>query len=217
MMNTRLNSVERAVADFFAKYQTREYDEGDIVIFGETGLASVFYIESGEVIQYDIGENGDRFVLNTFKPGAFFPMSNAINSIDTPYFFEAHGHTVLREAPASLVVEFIRSNPDVMFDLLARTFRGVDGLLARLAGIVHESARDRIMREILILAERFGVESVPTGRRLIHKISETQLAEKTGLARETVSRAIKKLKTEGVISAERGYYTLYEDNPKRSK
>lgn len=216
MSVTRHTAVAKKVADFFSSYPTREYRNGDIVIFGETGLASVFYIESGEVLEYAIANSGDRFVLNTFKDGAFFPMSNAVNEVDTPYFFEALGEAVLREAPAPLVVEFLQQNTDVMFDLLQRTFRGVDGLLARLAGTVQETAADRIVRELTILGERFGFERTSFGKRVSHKVSEMQLAEKTGLARETVSRTIKKLKSQGVLSSERGYYTFLSRSSKTS-
>jgi len=203
-----MGMIQQQVATFFAKYPQRTYKKGEVLIFAHMDLSTVFYLEQGTVIQYDITPSGDRSVLNTYKKGAFFPMSNAINTIDTPYFFEADEDVSVRCAPARETVSFVRSHPDVMFDLLSRTYRGTDGLLLRMSELMHGDAMSQVLREIWILAERFGTERAAKGRKLIRRVSEAQLAERTGLARETVSRAIVRLKNGGILSNEHGHLVL---------
>ena len=191
--------VKNKIAEFFERYPERKHKKGDIVIFADMGLSSVYYLKKGSVIQYDISPSGGRSILNTFKPGAFFPMSNAVNQIDTPYFFEADEEVIVHVAPANDAVTFIKQHPDILFDLLSRTYRGTDGLLLRLSELMHGDATSRILRELHILANRFGKETEDNRIRLTKQISETQIAERTGLARETVSRIMKRLKQDGTL------------------
>ncbi len=201
--------MQEKIKKFFEEFATEDYHKGDIIIFANMNLKSVYYIESGTVVEYDIAARGTRAILNTFKPGAFFPMSNAINAVDTPYFFEASGPVRVRKAPAGRVIEFIKNNPDVTYDLLQRTYRGTDGVLERLSEIMQGDAESRVLREIDIVKKRFGFELVNGGaHQLLKKIPEMELAERTGLARETVSRAIKKLKASGKLRVQKGHFVI---------
>ena len=200
--------IQDKVKEFFRQFPITEYRKGDIVIFAHMSLSSVCYIEAGSVAQYDIDGKGSRHVLNTFKSKAFFPMSNAINNVDTPYFFEAEGSVKIRKAPANMVVKFIKDNPDVLYDLLQRIYKGTDGLLARMAEMMHGDAESRIMKELYIMMYRFGSDDLGKGLRLSRKITETGLAERTGLARETVSRALGRLKTKKIVEVDNGKYVI---------
>ncbi len=201
--------MQEKIQKFFEEFAVEEYKKGDVIIFANIKLESVYYIESGTVIEYDIASRGTRAILNTFKSGAFFPMASAINKTDTPYFFEASESVQVRKAPSDRVVEFIKNNSDIMYDLLQRTFRGTDGVMERLSEMMQGDAESRVLREIDIIKKRFGSEAADDGSyRLLKKISEIDLAERTGLARETVSRAIKKLKMAGKLKVQKGRFII---------
>ena len=96
-----------------------------------------------------------------------------------------------------------------MYDLLQRTYIGTDGVLERLLEMMQGDAESRVLREIDIVKKRFGFELLDEGaHQLLKKIPEMELAERTGLARETVSRAIKKLKASGKLRVQKGHYII---------
>lgn len=68
-----------------------------------------YYIASGIVWQYDIAENGDKLILNTYKEGAFISLATILNDIPSELFFEAAGHVVVHTAPASDVNDFLHT------------------------------------------------------------------------------------------------------------
>ncbi len=190
--------VSQKVAQFFADYPLHTFDRRQLIIRAETQPTDVFYIVAGRVSQYDITPAGNEVVVNVFKPGAFFPMSSVINKTPNHYFFEASTKATAHVAPAADVVSFLKDNPDVLFDLLARVYRGVDGVLRRMAHLMGGDARSRIIFELLNAAHRFG-EQQPDGS-VVLTLSESDLARHSGLARETVSRNIQSLKTAGLLS-----------------
>jgi len=161
-------------------------------------LPGVFYLAEGRVSQYDITASGVEVVVNVFKPGAFFPMSWAINKTTNRYFFEASTKVVVvHVVPPADALTFLQDNPDVTFDLLARVYRGADGLLRRMAHLMGGDAQSRLLFEVLNAAYRFG-EFQPDGRLFV-PLKEPDLARHSGLARETVNRNMQALKKDGLL------------------
>lgn len=200
------NVIPDKIEKFFAEYRTRPYAKGQILILNGDGTDFVYNIVKGRVKQYDVTYRGDEIILNTFKPPAFFPMSLAINKTDNPYIYEAETDIEVRQAPSVDVVTFLKSNPDVMFDLLSRVYRGVDGLIGRMAHLMSSSAKGRLMYELLIECRRFGT-SKPNGSCVI-AVNEKELGARAGLSRETVSREMSKLVRDKLVTVKPGEVTV---------
>lgn len=130
------------------------------------------------------------------------PLASAINDIPENFFFEAAESVIVRQAPSADVVKFLVKNSDVTFDALARVSRGSGGLMQRLAKMMEGGAEARIIQELEIMQARFG-----DGKQGV-VITEARLAEQTGLARETVSRALKRLKADDIVMMGRGRITI---------
>jgi CRP-like cAMP-binding protein len=144
-----------------------------------------------------VSYRGDEVVVNIFKPGAFFPMSWAINNTGNRFFYKTEEETELHLVPVEDALAFLKSNPDVMLDLLSRLYRGMEGVLGRMVQLMSGTAQSRLAYELIIECRRFGEQGQPSNYKL--NISETDLAARTGLTRETVSREMQKLKEKGMI------------------
>jgi len=192
------NSPTQKVTEFFAAYPLRTFDKRQLMVRAGDSLPGVFYIVEGRVSQYDITPAGNEVVVNVFKPGAFFPMSWAINDTPNQYFFEAATDVTARVAPAADAVQFLKDNPDVTFDLLSRVYRGVDGVLRRMAHLMGRDAKTRVLFELLNAAYRFG-EPCADGSVFV-SLKEGDLARHSGLARETVNRSMQTLKATGLLT-----------------
>src|SRR5262249_29702000 len=111
--------VTQKVVTFFAAYPERHFATRELIAQPGEDLPGVMYIVEGRVSQYDVTDSGNEVVVNVFKPGAFFPMSAAMNGTPNEYFYEASLPTVVRMAPVAAVVEFLQQEPTVLFDLLS--------------------------------------------------------------------------------------------------
>jgi CRP-like cAMP-binding protein len=192
-------AVAKKIEDFFGGYKSRHYAKGQVLIHAQDNPEAIFHLLEGRVKKYDISYRGDEVVLNVFSPPAFFPMSYAINRSPNEYFYEAETDVRLQMAPPDDVVAFVKANPDVLYDLMARVYRGTDGMLRRMAHLMASGAKSRVMYELLIEGRRFGV---PRGEATAVNLSESDLGARSGLARETVSREMQKLKKAGLLELE---------------
>jgi CRP-like cAMP-binding protein len=194
------SDVARKLEEFFSTYPKRSYPKGQIIIFGGENPENIFYITTGKVRIYDVSYRGEEIIVNIFKPPAFFPMTWAINKTDNKYFFKTEAPSEFNIVPTEDALDFVKNNPDVMLDLLSRLYHGVDGLTNRMVQLMSGNARSRLIYELIIEARRFGEVRGTT----VHlDINESDLAARAGLSRETVSREIKTLKAEGLLSITR--------------
>jgi CRP/FNR family transcriptional regulator, cyclic AMP receptor protein len=190
------SEVSNKIETFFSQYALQKYKKGQILIHAGDEPSCIFHLMEGKVKQYDLSYRGDEVILNIFKPPAFFPMSYAVNKTPNTYFYEADSDLELRKAPIEEVVKFIKSNPDILYDLLSRVYRGADGLIGRMAHLMASTAKSRIMYELIIECRRFGH---PDNQGCVVNLNESDIGARAGLSRETVSRELQKLKADGLI------------------
>ena len=199
--------IQGKIATFFHTFPKRMYKKGEILIHAQEHPQGVFYLEEGFVKEYFFSKKGEEIVVNIFKPGVFFPMSYAFNDGDNLFSFEAETPLTIYKAPTDQVVAFLQQHPDVLFDLLRRVYRGVDGLLLRMVSLMSGDATQRVTTELLIHAKRFGKQSA-TSAEISFAISEKELASQSGLTRETISRELKRLKEAGLVFFSHGIITI---------
>ena len=189
--------IAKKVEDFFNQYPLRQFKKGQILVYGGDEPPGILHLIKGEVRQYDITSSGDEVVVNVFNPPAFFPMTWAINKTPNEYFFETSTDVSLRMAPAKDTVKFLKTNPDVTYNLLSRLYFGTNGLLRRMTHLMKGTAHSRTVLELIIACKRFSKKQ-KSG--YVVAISEGELAARSGLTRETISRELHKLHEKGLIT-----------------
>lgn len=200
------NTVADKIDQHFSKYPKRSYPKGQILVFQDESPEHIFYIVAGRVRKYDVSYRGDEVVVNVFKPPAFFPMSRAINHTPNKYFYKTETATELHVVPVNDALDFLKANPDVMLDLLSRIYKGMDGLLGRVVHLMSGSAKSRLLYELIIECRRFGKKH-DDGSYLL-ETSEVDLAARSGLSRETISREMNKIKKDGLVSMDKKGITV---------
>ncbi len=97
-----------------------------------------------------------------------------------------------------------------MYDLLGRLYQGTDGLLGRLVQLMSGSAQTRLLYELVIECHRLSHKSKIGDYQL--PLKEGDLAARTGLSRETVSRELHKAKDLGLVEVN-GQAIVIKDLP----
>ncbi len=192
--------IQHKVDQFFKSFPKRTYSKGQTLIFAGENPEYIYYLVKGRVIQHDISYKGDEVIVNVFKPGAFFPMSWALTQEPNNYFFKTDEACEVHIANIQATVEFVKANPDVLLDLTSRLYRGMDALLGRIVHLMSGTAQSRLLYELIIESRRFGTET--DDHQFILSSNETDLAGRTGLTRETVSREMHKLKGMGLLTVD---------------
>lgn len=200
--------ISKKLDKFFAGYKLQKYKKGEILIRAEEDISAVFYLKEGVVKRYAVSPQGKELILNIYKPVSFFPMDLILNNAKNNHYYEAVTGLVVWKAPKEKIIEFIKSEPDILLDLLSRVYKGLAGFFLRMEYLMAGSARSSLVAELLIYAKRFG-EKKGSSTRVKLKITEKELASQSGITRETVNREFKKLKEKKLINFHKGILTIH--------
>ena len=181
--------------------------KGQVIICGGEPLDSVYYLAAGQLRQYDISYRGDEVVVNTLASPSLFPLGPTLAGLHNRFFFEASSESHIYQAPTKEATMFLQQNPDVMFFVLHQFCVGSDGLFDRLAHIMGGSARSRVLYELLIQGRLIGERRKSF---IFIPLNESELASRSGLSRETVSREVHKLKKVGLLDVSRKGILLHD-------
>lgn len=199
-------NVKAIVDQFFSNYPKRSFRSGEHLIFNGDQSESIFYITAGIVRQYVITATGDEITETIYRPPSFFPLGPAFYHEYRQASCIAQTSVTAYIAPQKEVLAFLQREPDVLFDLVARLYRGMNGLLERIDQSLTGTALDRLVTVLGIQAKRFG-EKNPQGAITV-SLSQHELASLAGIARETVSRELKILQEKGVITYDHTTITI---------
>ena len=202
--------IEKNLSDFFGDYKVQKYKKGELIYQPGDKINEIGFVKSGYVRLYSLSKEGQEFTINIFKPVFYLSLIYALgNHGDNPYYFEAITPVELYKAPKDEVLEHIKQNPELMFDLMTDILDGFRETLSNSQYLAYGNAYSRIASIILSLANNYGTKD---GNKVRLNFSTTHrvIASLTGTARETATIQILKLKEKGIIES-RGSHIVIED------
>lgn len=196
--------IQELLQSFFAKYKLRAFAKGEEII--QPGNKKIFFLTEG-VVRMSPSKN--IVTLNIYKPFSLFPLSIILGNKKDRYIYSSLTEVQGYFAPKKEFEKFIKSNPSVLFDLLKRIYKGLDGFFMRLETLLSGDAYLRILSQLVIYSKRFGLTSE---NKLVFDwhLTHQQLASETGLARESVTKEIRKLQKKGLVGYKGKKLYIYE-------
>lgn len=189
--------VARKINQQFSSYPQRTYPKGQMLLFPGDEPGFLFYVVEGKIRKYDISSKGDEVVVNIFKPPVPLPMTPLLRKTPNRYFYKTETAVTMHLVPRQEALNFFEANSDVLCGLLAWLYLLIEGFQGRIVQLMSGNAKSRVAYELIDECRRFG-QKQPDGCKL--SVTETDLAARSGLSRETVSREINKLKATGLIT-----------------
>lgn len=182
--------------------------DADSCVYWEGDLADkLYYIKKGKVKLTKTNEEGKEFVLYMFRDGDF------LGQID-PYADSRQSFTA-KAIEDSVIGTVLKSDLEVLLwqhGDLAIDFMKWMGLMHRMTqtkfrDLMLYGKPGALCSTLIRLANTFGVET-PEGIWISEKMTNTDLADHIGAARESVNRMLGEWKREGVLEQKDGHLLI---------
>jgi CRP/FNR family transcriptional regulator, anaerobic regulatory protein len=201
------HNVLQKLNTFFEQFERVEFDPKKTIIRPNDELKYIYFLVEGEVRQYTNTLRGEEIILHIFSKGAYFPMMFPLADIKNTYYFESTNNMIAYKAPIAQVIDFIKGDIEVCFDLAQRFARGLSSMLIKTEHTLYQDAYYKVISILIYLARKFGKES--NGNTSIEiPLSHYDIASFIGIQRETASRQLEKLVQKGIINSENHLITL---------
>jgi CRP/FNR family transcriptional regulator, cyclic AMP receptor protein len=142
--------------------------------------------------------NGRTMTIRYARAGALLGVATLYAEVSRPFGIQALSASELLSLRPSIVREWADRDPRVARALLTETSERVMSFVAEFSGHAFANVRERIARHLLDLAsdqQRPG--------ELLAQISQQELADAVGTAREVVVRVLRELRERGAVQTGR--------------
>jgi CRP/FNR family transcriptional regulator len=174
---------------------TKRLAAGDVIFQQGDPCPGVFAVGRGLVRVYKVAPNGKEHVLHLAGPGGTFAEAAVIGRFDCPAYAQALEASDLAMIPAAAFLSFLESDHRACIDLLVGISSWLHHVVDLLEDVVLRDAAGRVSRHLLAHAGPDGVVHLPGARKL--------LANQLNLTPETLSRTLRRLDDDRVVSSER--------------
>ncbi len=176
----------------------RVYQRGQVIVHVGDRRDGLFAIVEGDAGLYRSSIEGREILLATFTAGDIFRPSFLSPRLNPKSTFEATTDgTVAYWIPREALRRFAASHPDTavrVLDLMDRRILALCDLIEELA-LCNVTAR---------LAHTLAQLAEPEGDRLIVRETHQQLAARIGARRDELTKAVRRLREEGLVRTSRG-------------
>ena len=185
------------LSDLAAESTRKTFRKGELV-FGEgDDDKSVFYILGGEAIALRYSVNGAEVHIDTFASGDLIGELAVLTDGQRTADIYAVSDLQVALFPAAVFISLMERHGVMGVQISRMLARRLHTTTHRMFEQSTLSSKGRVYAELMRLSDRTGASELLEVKDMP---SISQMAKKIGIARETVSRTVSELKTEGVIT-----------------
>lgn len=205
-------TIQAKLDKFFSQYRLIKYKKNEIIYRPGDIPDHVAYIKSGYVRLYIISEKGEELTIFLLKPFFYFTLNFALTDSENKYFFETISPVELWRAPKEDTLKFIKSDPEMMLEIIRNVLDGMNDLLVNIEYIITGNAKVKVAAMLYLFATRFGKKD---GDHIIIEVTPTHydIGGLLGMTRETVSKQMRELKKMQIVT-KNGKHTVILDMEK---
>ena len=177
---------------------TRTFSKDNVIILAEDEGDALFIIKSGQVKVSIVSADGREIILSLLRNGAVFGELSLLDGKPRSANVIATEKTDLVMLRRADFLQLVSRTPKIAISMLAELASRLRKTDRKIEGLALLDVTSRISETLLQLANESGIEA-EDGIILEHRPTHQQLANMSGTTRETVSRVLKRLESQGYI------------------
>lgn len=166
----------------------------------------VYYVHSGEVRVYFTQPDGSAMMVEILGPGDWFGVSSLAGGLVHQTRAMAETETKLTRTNAEKLLDMAVSEAGLLVELVRSIARREAQLRVTTAELVFDDSRHRLVSALIRFSD--SPAATMTGGEVTLRITQQELAEAVGVARETVSLALTELRKQNLVATSRNRLTF---------
>ncbi len=164
--------------------------KGRILYRPEEEAEVLFLLKKGKIQVYSLTAEGKRLIIETISPGTFFGEMPLTAQSMHQTFAETTEDSLVCVLSRGDLERLLQSKPRVAVRLVEVLSRRLEETRVKLEEATFRNAAARVCRTLLRLAQ---------GTAVLSGLTHQELADSTGLYRETVTNVLNRLQVQGLV------------------
>ena len=218
-MNQQSQYVNSIEGLFEGTSRAKKYPKSQIIYYQGDPLSNICLISSGYIKAYTILDSGDTRTLFLLGPGDLFPIAFSTTldweNYNIRYFYQSITDVEVQMIETDVFKQKVDTDPSYMNIYLTYMAATNEAIIHQLEMMKTKGAINKVAFLLPYLVKKLGHEVGKNSYQLNIKLSHQEIADLTGLTRETTTQQVKKLEKEGVIIQKKGTWIIninFEDS-----
>lgn len=194
--NLDCNELEEIVE----KIEHKSYEKGNMIFTEGSDANTLFFINTGKIKLFKYNKDGKEQILHILTDGDFFGELDLIKSSKYKFNAKAMDDAKICTLTKNEVKNIIMKKPEISIKLLESVGERLSAIENLAQNLSTNDVDARIAYLLLNLMDKYCEES-QNGKKIIKlPLTREDMANYIGVTRETISRKLKKLEEEELIS-----------------
>lgn len=186
-----------------ATFVIKKVNKNEIILYEEDTNNFMYMVLSGELKIVQSGTEGSEIIVAIHQAGQTFGEISLIDGKTSPAMVIANRASIIALISRKDFYELLENHSKVFLNLLQLMCLKLRDSWEKLRMLTLKDPAERIRALFFALSDA-SVKRVPEGTPLNVKLTHQDIADMTGLTRETVSRIIRKWQNTGIITIMEG-------------
>lgn len=198
------------IDSYFDDGRILKYSKGDTIIVGFEEPHGVCVIKEGFVKAFTITKAGHENLLLVHDVGEIIPLIWALDGVHTEgLYYEAISDVTVLKTTKEKLRSAMSDNMWLSQEVLKQSVHIISMYSQRIQALEFRTARERIIAELLNLAEMFGKED---GKKVLidAPVTHQDIANSINMNRETATRALGLLFEEELLGQDEHLFTILD-------
>ena len=202
----------QTVSKLFKDGRIKLYPKNQLIQYQGDPLSHIHMVKNGYVKAYTILESGDTRTILILGPDDIFPLAFSASmdwdNYQIRYFYQTLCDTEVVSIPSGDLREQIVDNADLMAGYMEYLSASNQAIMGQLEIMKNKKAIDKVAMLLPYLVSKSGKRVRPGVYELQLKLSHQELADLSGVTRETTTTLVKELEKAGVIDQSKNHWRV---------
>lgn len=181
---------------------------GDIIHSPFKQQGSVYLVTKGYIMAFTYDESGRRHIHLIYGPGDYFPVLTVFFEREQRATYESLTDIILDVYTKQDFLSKIDTSHEFSKDIIKRSVNQLGIFANRVVELQASRLEERLLIRLTSLSKEHGIKT-SDGVQLPYRLKHHHLADMLGAERESVSRALARLKSKGLLTlSSEGIITL---------
>ena len=201
------------LVNLFKKHGTLMNTKKGRILFGvDDSPTKIYLIKSGTIKIYRYTEDGKEVMLHIHGPNELITISPIFKEMDHVAYAESLIETDLYWIPLPQFKDLVKESPSILIEIGKALADNWDEVEDKIEAFVTHDSLGRLAYVILKLVNKYGIKT-RNKSKLPFPLTHQELANLTGMFRETISISMQELKKANIISIDK-HYVIIENKDK---
>lgn len=175
--------------------KTHTYNKGD-TLFCEGNISNhIYLVKEGLIKTYKNTSEGKELITGLYKKNQFIGYTSSLGNFPHNEYAESIDDSIIIKINKLDIKSILQSNPNIAIDLLEMLSNNIENIKNKMLQIAYNSVRMRVSKTLLLVVKNDPLKTII--------ISRSDLANITGVAKETLIRTLSDFREEGLIKTSR--------------